>query len=372
MRTTRRQFLQTAIAAGAGLAFAGKMANIHAEEIPAEYRETVQKGLDYLTKSQNKDGSFSMGGQYPTVMTGVSGMALLMEGSTMREGKYKDHIKKAVDYLMSRSQPNGMIGNPNTPGEAGRYTYGHGFGTLFLASVYGEEEEGERRKRLEEILVKAAKFSSDAQTDRGGWGYISAKEGGGFDEGSTTVEQVQALRACRNAGIPVPPKAIEKAQEYLKAASPSEGVIYSLAQGGGGPGSPALTAAGIACGFSTGDYKSPLIKQWFKYLTKSVLLKQALEGARMGHDEYTHYYLGQAMYFIGDKGWKEMFPNDDVKDKNIVTTWTEYRKYKFDNLKRNQSQDGSWSGTQAGNTFATATILCVMQLDNAVLPIYQR
>jgi len=304
-------------------------------------------------------------------MSGVSGMALLMEGSTIREGKYRDNIKRACDYLMSKSQPNGMIGSPNTPGEAGRYTYGHGFGTLFLASVYGEEEEGERRKRLEEILTKAAKFSRDAQTSRGGWGYTSAKEGGGFDEGSTTVEQVQALRACRNAGIPVPPEAIKMAQKYLKDASPTEGVIYSLAQGGGGPGSPALTSAGIACGFSTGDYKSPLIKQWFKYLSKSVLRKEALEGQRMGHDEYTHYYLGQAMYFIGDKGWKEMFPTEQF-DKNVVTTWSEYRKYKFDNLKRMQQSDGSWGGNQAGNIFATATILTVMQLDKAVLPIYQR
>ena len=140
-------------------------AAVQADEIPAEYRGAVQKGLEYLAKHQNKDGSWDSFGQYPTVMTGVSGMALLMEGSTMREGKYKDNIRRAVDYLMSKAQPNGMIGSPNTPGESGRYIYGHGFATLFLASVYGEEEEGERRKRLEEILVKAAKFSRDAQTD---------------------------------------------------------------------------------------------------------------------------------------------------------------------------------------------------------------
>ena len=340
--------------------------SVRAEEVPAEYRATVQKGLEYLAKQQLKDGSWGMGGQYPITMTGVSGMALLMEGSTMREGKYRDNIRRAVDFLMSKAQPNGMIGSPNTPGEAGRYIYGHGFATLFLASVYGEEEEGERRKRLEEILTKAAQFSRDAQTERGGWGYISAKDGGGFDEGSTTVTQVQALRACRNAGIPVPTDAIKMAQKYLKDASPQEGVIYSLAQGGGGPGSPALTAAAIACGFSTGDYKSDLIKKWFKYCQKTL---GRLGGARVGHDEYTHYYFGQAMYFIGDKGWKEMFPKDRAED---AMTWTKYRKETFDGLVRTQQSDGSWGGNQAGNVFATATILCIMQLDNAVLPIYQR
>ena len=51
-----------------------------------------------------------------------------------------------------------MIGNPNIPGEAGRYMYGHGFALLFLACVYGEEEDGDRRKKLEDILTRAVKF----------------------------------------------------------------------------------------------------------------------------------------------------------------------------------------------------------------------
>ena len=341
---------------------------VRAEEIPAEYRETVQKGLEYLAKTQHKDGHWeSFGGQYPITMTGVCGMAMLMEGSTMREGKYAERIRKAVDWIMDRCQRNGMIGNPNNPTEAGRYMYGHGFATLFLASVYGEEEEGERRKRLEDILTKAAKFTHEAQTDLGGWGYVSAKEGGGFDEGSTTVTQVQALRAVRNAGIPVPPKAIPMAQDYLKKATSQQGgVIYSLRQGGGGGGSPALTSAAIACGFSTGDYNSELIKKWFKFCQQHL---RTLGDGRMGHDEYTHYYFGQAMYFLGEKRWKEMFPNDPPEQ---IMTWSKYRKATFDNLKRTQQADGSWGGSQAGATFATAIHLTIMQLDNAVLPIYQR
>jgi len=342
---------------------------VRAEEIPAEYRPAVEKGLDYLVKHQHKDGHWEeFGGMYPVAMTGISGMALLAEGSTIREGRFRDNIRRACDYLMSKAQPNGMIGSPNTPGESGRYTYGHGFATLFLASVYGEEEEGERRKRLEEILTKAAKFTHEAQTDLGGWGYVSAKEGGGFDEGSTTVTQVQALRAVRNAGIPVPPKAIPMAQDYLKKATSQQGgVIYSLRQGGGGGGgSPALTSAAIACGFSTGDYNSELIKKWFKFCQQHL---RTLGDGRMGHDEYTHYYFGQAMYFLGEKRWKEMFPNDPPEQ---IMTWSKYRKATFDNLKRTQQADGSWGGSQAGATFATAIHLTIMQLDNAVLPIYQR
>ena len=352
----------------AGLTLLTLPGGARADEIPVEYRPTVQKGLEYLAKNQHKDGHWeAFGGQDPITMTGVCGMALLMEGSTMREGKYKDNIRHACDYLMSKAQPNGMIGSPNTPGESGRYMYGHGFATLFLASVYGEEEEGERRKRLEEILTKAAKFSHEAQTDLGGWGYLSAKEGNNFDEGSVTVTQVQALRAVRNAGIPVPPKAIPMAQDYLKKSTNVQGgVIYSLRLGGGGDGRPALTAAAIACGFSTGDYQSDLIKKWFKFCQGHL---RTLGDGRMGHDEYTYYYFGQAVYFLGEKRWKELFPNDPPEQ---VLTWSNYRKATFDNLVRTQQADGSWGGSYAGATFATATYLTILQLDNGVLPIYQR
>src|SRR5262249_58221327 len=109
----------------------------------------------------------AQGGQYPTSRTAVAGMAFLMEGSTMREGKYSSNIKKAVEWFMKRSQPNGLLGNPNNPTEASRYMYGHGFGLLFLASVYGEEEDADRRKRLEQLLTKAVEFTGKARTDKG-------------------------------------------------------------------------------------------------------------------------------------------------------------------------------------------------------------
>jgi hypothetical protein len=365
----RARFLVAALLCGVGMLAVGAIP-ARAEEIPQEYRASVAKGLEWLAKQQSKDGHFeAFGGQYPVTMTAISGMAFLMEGSTMREGKYKENIRRACDWLMQRSSPNGMIGNPNIPGEAGRYTYGHGFALLFLSCIYGEEEEGDRRKKLEDILTRAAKFTRDAQTNRGGWGYVSAKEGANFDEGSTTVTQVQALRAARNAGISVPPDAIKDAVKYLKDASanPSGGVVYSLGNGGGGgSGSPALTAAAICCGFSTGDYNSELVKKWFKFCQAHL---RTIGDGRMGHDEYINYYFSQSVYMLGDDGWSKLFP-DSKADERI--TWTKYRKGTFDSLVRAQQADGSWPGQHAGPVFSTAVFLSIMQLDNAVLPIYQR
>jgi hypothetical protein len=341
---------------------------VRAEEVPAEYRAAIAKGLEWMAKQQHRDGHWeAFGGQYPVTMTALGGMSMLMEGSTIREGKYKDHIRRAVDWLMARSMPNGMLGNPNIPGEAGRYMYGHGFALLFLSSVYGEEEEGDRRKKLEDILVRAAKFSRDAQTNRGGWGYVSARDGGGFDEGSVTITQVQALRAARNAGIVVPQDAIKDAIKYLKDSTNAQGgVIYSLAGGGGGDGRPALTAAAISCGFAAGEYQSDLVKKWFKFCQQNVPL---LGGGRFGHDEYTHYYYAQAIYALGENGYAKMFP--DSKE-NERLTWSKYRSATFKNLLQSQGADGAWNGGHVGPVFITAVHLTILQLDNGTLPIYQR
>ena len=65
------------------------------------------------------------------------------------------------------------------------------------------------------MLTKAVEYVVSAQTTRGGWGYVSAKEGNDFDEGSVTITQIQALRAARNAGIPVPREAVVKTVEVI-------------------------------------------------------------------------------------------------------------------------------------------------------------
>ncbi len=353
-----------------------------AMELELKRKAAVAKALKWIVSKQQPDGSWAaFGNQYPITMTALSGMALLMEGSTVREGKYKDNIRKAVNFLKGQANNrNGMIGRPDTPGESGRYMYGHGFAMMFLASVYGEEEEGEGRKELEQILVKAAQFSHDAQTRRkswrneridvGGWGYVSAKEGNNFDEGSVTITQVQALRAVRNAGITVPAAAIPMAVEYLKDSTNAEGgVIYSLAQGGRGQGEgkPALTAAAIACGFSAGQYKSEEVKKWFKFCQSRI---SGVGGARFGHDEYTHYYYAQAVYVLGDDGWGKLFPKDDDKSKWV--TWTRYKESTFPTLFSTQGSDGSWTGGHVGPEFITAVYACVLQLDDAALPLYSR
>jgi hypothetical protein len=344
------------------------------DEVPKEYQETIKKGLTWLQKQQHKDGHFEgTNGMYAPSMTALAGMAFLCEGSTTREGKYRDNIRRARDWLMDRTQRNGLIGNAASPTEGGRYMYGHGFGLLFLSCVVGEEENADKRKKLIDMLERAAKYSRDAQTNRGGWGYVSAKDGSNFDEGSVTITQVQALRAARNAGVIVPNDAIKDSIKYLKESTNEEGgVQYSLAWGGGGgrgSGRPSLTAAALCCGFSAGEYQGDLVKKWLKFCQTTLSFGG---GRRMGHDEYTHYYYAQVVYVLGNDRYKKLFP--DAKDDELLT-WKEYRKATFDEIKSQQGTDGSWGASGAwgiGGVYVSSLYLTMLQLDKAALPIYQR
>ena len=81
----------------------------HGEPIALKYRESIAKGLDYLAKTQHQDGHWEAeGGQYPVNMTSLAGMALLMEGSTIHEGKYAQSLRKAVDWMMGAARRTGF------------------------------------------------------------------------------------------------------------------------------------------------------------------------------------------------------------------------------------------------------------------------
>jgi hypothetical protein len=311
----------------------------------------VARGLEWLANHQSRQGQWSAGSDgYPTAMTGLAGIALLCEGSTTVQGKYAPNISRAVQYLVDRSRPNGLIGDPNRDD---RYTYGHGFAMLFLSQVLGEEEDAERREELVRVLTKAVEFTGRAQTKTGGWGYVSAKDGNDFDEGSTTITQVQGLRGCRNAGIPVPKEIIDKAINYIKKATgPDGGVAYSLSGGGGGGGRPPITAAAIACLYNAGDYDNKYVPKLMTYCRRN--LDSLSEQGGWGHWHYAHYYYSQVMYREGGK------------------TWETYHNKIFPRLVREATTDGSWNQGYIGAVFTTAVNLTILQLPKGVLPIYQR
>jgi len=152
-----------------------------------KWESATRRGLDFLARTQSSRGQWNTP-PYPVAVSALAGLALLCSGSTVTQGPYSKQIARATDYLLAQSRKNGLIGDPENDQ---RYTYGHGFSMLFLSQVLGEEGLQDRRDDLVDGLNRAVAFCGKAQTAAGGWGYVSAKDGQDYDEGSTTITQVQ-------------------------------------------------------------------------------------------------------------------------------------------------------------------------------------
>jgi hypothetical protein len=324
-----------------------------------DVKPNVTRGLDWLARQQQDNGSWiGVGGQYPAAITGLAGLALLMEGSTVHEGKYAPHLRKAVQWYERKVQPGGLLGSDD-PGEQARYMYGHGYGMLFLACAYGDEENADRRKRLEKLLAGAVTFAAKAQTQRGGWGYVAAAEGNEFDEAFTTVVLVQGLRAARNAGIAVPRATIDRAMTYLeRSTDQAGGVLYAANQPG-----PVLTAA-VAALVPHGA-KDPKFVKWINVAAA----RQTPDLTRRGNDLLQHFYFAQAAYFLDEDGHARLDPTRKAAD---LVRWSAYRKVLYTSLQALQKHDGSWTSGNVGPVFETSLALIVLQLENETVPFFSR
>ena len=345
----RRNFLKQAAVVSSAFAFPSCFASIlWATQDKQAYpglAPKVKLGLDWLAKQQDRLGGWKHD-TYPTAISALAGTALICSGSTATQGPYAQNIRRCVDFLLGKCRKNGLIGDPRRDN---RYTYGHGFAMLFLSQVLGEEEDIDRREELTIVLEKSVQFSVNAQTKAGGWGYVSGKQDN-FDEGSTTITQVQGLRGCRNAGIIVPSKVIEDAKNYIyKCQNKDGGISYSSTSLG--DSREAITAAALAALYNAGDYNSQQIPPMWKYCRKRL---HDLGENGLWHWEYTYLYYTQVVYRQGPQ------------------EWIPYRNRLFKKLLGLQKPDGRWVSTQVGDVYGTSVNLIMLQMDNGYLPIYQR
>ncbi len=306
----------------------------------------VRKGLDWLARNQNQDGSWRSAGSFgdvPVAMTSMAGLALLSSGSTPTRGPYAPAVQKAVQFLLRNVHPSGLIA---TQPPEGSPMYGHGFAMLFLAEIYGMEEDARRQALIRRVLERAVRLTAAAQSMDGGWYYSPTSQ---EDEGSVTVTQIQALRACRDAGIPVPKKVIDGAVRYIvRSSNPDGGIRYTVHNRGNGR--PAITAAAVAVFYEAGRYDHPLAEKALAFARRH--LSPSMIGGNFFF--YAHNYLAQALYQKGGADWEKYYA---AISRNLLS---------------HQRTNGSWSGSAAGPVYATSVSLIILQLPLGCVPAFQR
>lgn len=315
------------------------------DAVPRSVREIYDKGITYLVKTQDEDGSWK-GGQSGPGVTGMALMALLASGEDPNFGQYSQPIRKAIKSIIaSQDTSTGYLGNS---------MYHHGFGMLGLAEAYGAVDDRTlwgtvttNKKSIGaalELAVRSA-ITSQKKNPLGAWRYSP-----GATDADTSVSGavLVGLLAARNAGIEVPDASIDRAISYFKSMTSDTGNVgYSGIGGGMGQSTARTSIASLVFAVSRRQDLP-------KYKATVTNLTNNLESPGMDHyKEYARYYQSQAL-FQGD-----------------MEAWEKWNKRLIETLKSSQHEDGSFRGN-FGTPVATSLNLLSLALNYRFLPIYER
>lgn len=356
-RSSRRQFLQSAVAFGlAGSVWPrtgwAQDERPHVERTTAglineQTQRAIDRGLAYLASRQvrrgREKGSFT-GNHYSggVAVCGLAGLAFMCGGSAPGRGPYGAEVDRCVEFIVNNTDETGYI---NAGGGVGSRDnmYGHGFATLFLSEAYGMGMHPDVDATVGEKLRKAVKLIIATQNDAGGWRYQPRKSDADL---SITICQIMALRAARDAGIHVPDETRRRCIDYVKRSQNSDGGFrYTLSSGGS---TFPLTAAGLVSLYSAGIYEGEIIDKGLKHLWQN---RNQITSSG-SYYFYGHYYAIQAMWHAGGDYW--------------VQWYTAMR----DHLLRTQLGSGAWRDPSIGDEFGTAMACIILQMPNNYLPIF--
>lgn len=277
--------------------------------------QSIDRALVFLAGTQDREGAWGANyrGRNPAI-TALAVMAFLSAGHVPGEGKYGDIVQRGIDFVLRSQAPNGLIANE------GHYEmYQHGICTLMLAEAIGMcegKQADEVRQRLEKAVQIILKAQRKSGYHKGGWRYRVSGDDGDI---SVTGWQLMALRAARNVGCDVPPSAIENAVEFInKCYDPGSGGYRYM------PGAQltlACTGTSVLalelCGKQY-HRSAPALR------AGAFILKNELSRSR-AHYFYGIYYCSQAMFQLGDNYWnsfREKLHSQLFSSQNANGSWT--------------------------------------------------
>lgn len=341
----------------------------------------VERGLAWLAAQQQRDGSFATLPQGQPGVTSLCLMAFVAHGHMPGSGPYGEQLEKAVKYILSCQQENGLIAlvgprgkqiHRNVSHEIGSTaTYNHALSALVLSEVFAMGQ-GSDIEQMQSSIEKAIGLTLEMQTwpkdrgaDRGGWRYVDDFNHEDSDL-SVSGWHLMFLRSAKNAGFDVQAEPIEKAVEYVQRCYRPRFQTFLMLAEDDTHRSRAMAGAGILALAHAGMHDSPEAKAAGEWLLRYefTTYNESLPFDRpQYHDDRYHYgafVCTQAMYQLGGHFWQQFYPP-------TVRT-----------LLRSQSAEGAWLkenhqyDAKFGTAYTSALALLTLGAPNQLLPIFQR
>lgn len=315
----------------------------------------VARALRWIADQQTRNGSWKLdslnydpGRGVVSSDQGGTALALLPflgAGQTHKAGLYRKEVDAGLKYLLKNQRPDGDL-RGGTMGEAGMYV--HGQAAIVLCEAYAMTKD----PKLAIPVKKAIQFIVEAQHSQGGWRYRPG------DPGDTSVLgwQLMALQSARMAGLEVPNRSLQLADNYLDGVSVSRGARFKY-QERERSHSPNMSAEGLLCRLYLGaEPDSAPIKNGLRYLLRDHPPSYDYI------DFYYWYYATQAFHHVGGEPWQEW--NESMRDVLV-------------RLQVNQGKHaGSWNvqgylAEQGGRLYVTSLATCTLEVYYRHLPLFE-
>jgi hypothetical protein len=330
-------------------------------EFTDEQTKASERGLKWLLKSQNKDGSWGLDAGTPgdITCTALAGMALLENGVSERDGSPEQvkALRGAIEYVMklARSQKGDIERNETTliQGKLGRRVHNF-FAVIFLTQVYGMRTPGvgsDTNEDMRYIIQKLTDIISKSQESDGSWHKDT------WGSLKATGMAWMALRAAAGVGVPIQHATVDKTVKFIKGQYNSGTKMYDGA----------------------GKLQS------YQALYATATCVRVMVGMGEGNSKPVTDGVDTFVSNCKSGQWKGMFltvEGEDYLSALIMThsliwrddeRWQSWFGYVRDALMKRQNADGSWVTTACitGRTFATACAVLTLNAPNRITPIQQ-
>lgn len=355
MRTIRI----VSVLAAAALALGGAPQERPEKTLPTR-RESLRKAVDWLLRSQNRNGSWGLdrGSSGDITCTALAALAIMADGTTARSGPDPEHVgavRDAVEFVLSRGRTmRGDIVRGEVTliqNKLGRTVHNF-FAAVFLTQVYGMRQEYLKpveAEDLRDVVDRLVARIVQTQEADGSWHKDT------FGSLKATCMAWLALRSASSVGLGVENASVDRTIRFIKDQwNPGTRLFDKTA--GHGYQSIYSTASCLRVLYSMGEGDS----QEALGATEA-FMKFVRDGGQMGQQYLTvegEDYLSaalftQSMLMKKDKRWEAWFP------------WI------TEQLIRRQNPDGSWTSTACitGRTFPTACSILTFQTPNRLLPL---
>lgn len=336
-------------------------------EVTPEGQVALQKGLDWLARNQGPEGNWESN---DLGLVSMGALAFLSAGHMPGRGPYGENVERAIGYVVRNAKPSGLLNSADPQ----RDMYNHGLSTFVLGQAYGMTSDS----RVGSALDRGLKLIYSTQAKDGGWDYQARRLDRGHDL-SLVVMQAKAIRSAVDSGFEVPPDvvrlAITSVRDHYK---PANGVRdesdprHRMGSGtftyDGQRETTAMAAAGVVCLQEFGQYDDWRIPKTMDELRKQVVGLRAdprSDGQLPQQlDPYTLYYVCQALYQVGGKDWRDLYP---VLRERVLEC--QFRR-------PGDPDDGHWTSNRwlhgkPAKLYGTSAACFMLAIPNRYLPILQ-